>query len=50
MKLPRNLGGEELASLLGKYGYRIIRQTGSHIRLTSIYNKGIETPPDNPLS
>ena len=35
MKLPRDVGGEELAALLGKYGYRITRQTGSHIRLTS---------------
>ena len=37
MKLPRDLGGEELATRLGKYGYQIVRQTGSHIRLTSTY-------------
>jgi len=41
MKLPRNMGGEELAALLGKYGYKITRQTGSHIRLTSA-SKGFE--------
>ncbi len=41
MKLPRNLGGEELAALLGKYGYQVTRQIGSHIRLTSTY-KGTE--------
>lgn len=35
MKLPRDIGGEELAELLAKYGYRITRQTGSHLRLTS---------------
>jgi predicted RNA binding protein YcfA (HicA-like mRNA interferase family) len=35
MKLPRDMGGEELAALLGKYGYKITRQSGSHIRLTS---------------
>ena len=35
MKLPRDIGGEELASLLTKYGYRVTRQTGSHLRLTS---------------
>jgi len=35
MKLPRDIGGEELAQLLGKYGYRVTRQTGSHLRLTS---------------
>jgi len=41
MKLPRDLGGEELANLLGKYGYEITRQTGSHLRLTSTF-KGTE--------
>ena len=35
MRLPRNLGGEELSTLLRKYGYEITRQTGSHIRLTT---------------
>ncbi len=35
MRLPRNVGGEELANLLGKYGYEVTRQTGSHLRLTS---------------
>jgi len=41
MKLPRDLGGEELGNLLGKYGYEITRQTGSHLRLTSTF-KGTE--------
>lgn len=41
MKLPRDTGGEELAILLGRYGYQVIRQTGSHMRLTSTY-KGTE--------
>jgi len=41
MKLPRDLGGEELANLLGKYGYEVTRQTGSHLRLTSTF-KGTE--------
>ena len=35
MKLPRDLAGVELAKALGKIGYRISRQTGSHIRLTT---------------
>ena len=35
MKLPRDIGGEELAKLLKKYGYSISRQSGSHLRLTS---------------
>ncbi len=41
MKVPRDMGGEELAGLLRKYGYRVIRQTGSHMRLSTIY-KGTE--------
>ena len=35
MRLPRDLDGLRLASLLRRYGYEITRQTGSHIRLTS---------------
>ena len=35
MKLPRDLSGAELASLLRRYGYEVTRQTGSHLRLTS---------------
>lgn len=37
MKLPRDLGGEELAALLGRYGYVMTRQSGSHMRLTSTF-------------
>jgi predicted RNA binding protein YcfA (HicA-like mRNA interferase family) len=35
MKLPRDLSGNRLAQLLKRFGYEIIRQTGSHIRLTT---------------
>lgn len=35
MKLPRDLDGEDLAALLGRYGYSTTRQTGSHMRLTT---------------
>lgn len=35
MRLPRDLSGAELASLLRRYGYEVTRQTGSHLRLTS---------------
>ena len=35
MKLPRDMAGEELAALLGRYGYEVTRQAGSHMRLTS---------------
>lgn len=52
MKLTRDTGGKELAALLGRYGYEVTRQTGSHMRLTSTY-KGSEhhitIPSHNPL-
>ena len=35
MKLPRDMAGDELAALLGRYGYKVTRQAGSHMRLTS---------------
>ena len=35
MKLPRDVDGVRLASLLRGYGYQLTRQTGSHLRLTS---------------
>jgi predicted RNA binding protein YcfA (HicA-like mRNA interferase family) len=34
VKLPRDLSGADLAKALGRLGYRVTRQTGSHIRLT----------------
>jgi len=38
LKLPRDLSGIKLAQLLRSQGYEINRQTGSHIRVTSIQN------------
>ena len=35
MRLPRDLSGSDLAQTLGKLGYSITRQTGSHLRLTT---------------
>lgn len=35
MKLPRDLSGNDLAKAMAKLGYAIVRQTGSHIRLTT---------------
>lgn len=35
MKLPRDLPAEDLVQKLKQLGYRVTRQTGSHIRLTS---------------
>ena len=36
MRLPREISGQELAKRLEKRGYAITRQTGSHLRLTTI--------------
>ena len=34
MRIPRDVGGEELTKLLERLGYEVVRQTGSHIRLS----------------
>jgi predicted RNA binding protein YcfA (HicA-like mRNA interferase family) len=36
LRLPRDISGQQLAHLLEKYGYHITRQTGSHLRLTTV--------------
>jgi len=51
-KLPRDLSGKDLASLLNKFGYTITRQTGSHLRLTSMhmgFEHHITIPAHDPL-
>ncbi len=36
MMLPRDMSGEELVGLLRRhYGYRVVRQRGSHMRLVT---------------
>jgi len=35
MKLPRDLSGQDLTQVLKVLGYRITRQTGSHLRSTT---------------
>ncbi|GAB4412885.1 MAG: hypothetical protein Kow00123_26690 [Anaerolineales bacterium] len=51
MRLPRDVSGAELAALLGRYGYRVTRQTGSHLRLTMLEGGGhhITIPRHKPL-
>ncbi len=52
MKLPRDLSGEGLARLLRKYGYKVTRQSGSHMRLTSSAKETehhITVPAHDPL-
>lgn len=36
MRLPRDVSGRLLVKRLGVFGYRVTRQKGSHIRLTSM--------------
>lgn len=35
MRVPRDLSGADLVKRLGRFGYEVTRQTGSHLRLTS---------------
>jgi predicted RNA binding protein YcfA (HicA-like mRNA interferase family) len=35
MRLPRDVGADDLSRALGKLGYSVTRQTGSHLRLTT---------------
>ena len=35
MRLPRDLSGADLVRALARIGYRVTRQTGSHVRLTT---------------
>ena len=36
MRLPRDVGGRDLATRLERFGYSVTRQTGSHMRLTTL--------------
>lgn len=38
MKIPRNLTGLELVKLLKPFGYEVVRQTDSHIRIQTMEN------------
>jgi predicted RNA binding protein YcfA (HicA-like mRNA interferase family) len=51
MKLPRDLSGDALVKALGKLGYVVDHQTGSHIRLTTQENgeHHITIPDHSPI-
>lgn len=51
MKLPRDLSGAELAKALSSIGYRVTRQTGSHLRLTTDFpsQHHVTIPAHDPL-
>ena len=38
MRLPRDISGEQMIKFLVILGYRIVRQPGSHIRITTEQN------------
>lgn len=33
MKLPRDVPARALIAMLGRHGYKVVRQSGSHVRL-----------------
>jgi predicted RNA binding protein YcfA (HicA-like mRNA interferase family) len=37
-KTPRDVSGKDLVKVLSKYGYEVIRQSGSHIRMSITTN------------
>jgi len=51
MILPRDISGAELAKALSGIGYRITRQSGSHLRLTldTPHQHHITIPAHDPL-
>jgi predicted RNA binding protein YcfA (HicA-like mRNA interferase family) len=38
VRLPRDIGADDLIRGLRRYGYEVIRRTGSHVRLTTTVN------------
>lgn len=51
MRVPRDLSGQDLIRRLARFGYTASRQTGSHIRLTTLENgeHHITIPNHDPL-
>ena len=50
MKLPRDVGAGELIKALSRIGYRVVRQSGSHIRLQCAGPPhGVTVPNHRPL-
>ena len=52
MKVPRDIDASDLIKLLGRYGYEVIRQTGSHVRLLKKLDEGehvITVPNHKPI-
>jgi len=52
MRLPRDVSGRILVGALKPLGYKVVRQVGSHIRLTTLQNgeHHITIPNHDPIS
>ena len=48
-RIPRDLSGRELCRKLESFGYELVRQQGSHIRLEAVHQSGFHrlTVPDH---
>ena len=42
MKVPRDVDADNLIIMLKRHGYSVVRQTGSHIRLSKTLDNGEE--------
>ena len=51
MKIPRDVSGATLVKALRRLGYEVVRQDGSHIRLTTRQNgeHHLTVPNHNPM-
>ena len=51
MRLPRDITGDDLSKALKTLGYEFTRQTGSHMRLTTVEHgeHHVTIPRHNPL-
>ncbi|TVR36154.1 MAG: type II toxin-antitoxin system HicA family toxin [Spirochaetaceae bacterium] len=49
-RLPRDCGARQLTALLQQYGYVVVRQRGSHLRLHSqAHDHSITVPDHEPI-
>jgi len=49
-KLPRDCGAKQISALLENYGYTVVRQRGSHLRLHSeLHNHSVTVPNHEPI-
>ena len=42
MKVPRDVNADKLIAVLKRHGYTVVRQTGSHVRLSKILENDSE--------